>query len=78
MSWRNNPKIEKLLEKATLETLLKMYFQRVYGKEEVQEMENTLKHALEKYSKKERIYEVGLKTFWSFFFLKQFILEIVR
>lgn len=63
MSWRKNPRIEKLLEKATLETLLKVYFQRVYGKEEVQKMENALKHVFEKYPNKERLYEVGLKDY---------------
>ncbi|KAI6186381.1 hypothetical protein M3Y98_00126600 [Aphelenchoides besseyi] len=57
MSWRKNPKIEKLLEKATLETLLKVYFQRVYGKEEVQEMESVLKHVFAKYPNKEQLYE---------------------
>jgi hypothetical protein len=62
MSWRNDPRIKKLLEKSTLETLLKVYFQRVHGKEEVQQIENVLKNALEKYSKKELIYEVCLST----------------
>uniref|UniRef100_A0A914BYA0 Uncharacterized protein n=1 Tax=Acrobeloides nanus TaxID=290746 RepID=A0A914BYA0_9BILA len=57
MNWRNDSRIKKLLEKSTLETLLKVYFQRVHGKEEVQQMENVLKNALEKYSKKELIYE---------------------
>lgn len=60
MNFYNDPRVKKLLEKATLEGLMKIYFQRVYGKDEIQEMENALKNALEKYSKNDVMYEVRL------------------
>lgn len=60
MSFANHPQVKKLLEKATLESLIKIYFQRVYSRDEIQEMENALKNALDKYSEKEILYDVCL------------------
>lgn len=57
MSFANHPQVKKLLEKATLESLIKIYFQRVYSRDEIQEMENALKNALDKYSEKEILYD---------------------
>ncbi|CAI2349889.1 unnamed protein product [Caenorhabditis sp. 36 PRJEB53466] len=57
MSSRQDPRVERLLEKTTLENLFKLYFQRIYGKEEIQEMENALKNALKKYEKKEDVFQ---------------------
>ncbi|CAJ0566352.1 unnamed protein product, partial [Mesorhabditis spiculigera] len=53
MSWRDDPRIKKLLEKATLENLLKPCFERVHEKDEIQKMESTLKYALDKYEENE-------------------------
>lgn len=60
MNLANNPRLRKLLEKATLENLIKIYFKRIYGRDEIQEMENALRNALDKYSNKELLYDVCL------------------
>lgn len=60
MNWRHDPRLQKSLEKATLESLFKKYFQSIYGNDEVQEMENALRNALNKYEKKDTLFQVGL------------------
>ncbi|CAI2347334.1 unnamed protein product [Caenorhabditis sp. 36 PRJEB53466] len=57
MNSRQDPRIQRLLEKATLESLFKCYFQRVYGTEEITEVENGLRNALVNYDKKDLLYE---------------------
>ncbi|KAF8368182.1 hypothetical protein PRIPAC_86011 [Pristionchus pacificus] len=57
MNWRHDPRLQKSLEKATLESLFKKYFQSIYGNDEVQEMENALRNALNKYEKKDTLFQ---------------------
>ncbi|CAI4226670.1 unnamed protein product [Auanema sp. JU1783] len=57
MNWQYDPCILKLLEKTTLESLFKEYFKTVYGKDKVQEMENALRNALNRYENKNELFE---------------------
>uniref|UniRef100_A0A1I8BRY1 MIR domain-containing protein n=1 Tax=Meloidogyne hapla TaxID=6305 RepID=A0A1I8BRY1_MELHA len=54
----HDPRVQKLLEKSTLEGLMVLYFKKVYGNKEMEEMENALKNALGKYKNKQKIFEV--------------------
>lgn len=62
MNWRSDPRVQKLLEKATLESLLKRFFKRIYGAKQANEMESTLQKALHKYDQKECSCEMVLKN----------------
>ncbi|CAI4226840.1 unnamed protein product [Auanema sp. JU1783] len=57
MSSRIDPRVVRLLEKTALENLLKTYFQSVYGKDEIVEMERGLNNALKKYENIEEIFQ---------------------
>ncbi|KAF1758589.1 hypothetical protein GCK72_015048 [Caenorhabditis remanei] len=55
MNWRHDPRLKQLLEKATLDRLFKN--QSIYSSDEVQEMENTLRHVLNKYENNDTFFE---------------------
>ena len=69
MDSTNNSGNKKLFEKTAVENLLKVYFQRIYLKEKLPQMEYALKQVLVNYPKSEDISKVGLK---SFYFKKHF------
>ncbi|CAI4225735.1 unnamed protein product [Auanema sp. JU1783] len=57
MDLQDDPRVERLPVKATIENPLTRYLKWIYGEDQIRRMENTVKNILVKYEGREKLFE---------------------